>query len=1204
MPEAEPPAPPALFDELLSFVEELREDYAFGADEFIAVQELLLALAARDALPDDPAGLEGYLAPILCSTRREQEGFGARYRNWLAQRAPEQPRVESPAMGPVPRWDALRRREFRINWFMGAIVAFAAALILAWAVNTRRVEKAGDAHTSASAQLDPTPVGSGSDPTPDPAPIPAPSPKPPAQPAVVKPLLAPLAALAALLVLVTTVLRRGVRRKQAEDFLSRGGQREVPDSETTLLRLRPLSLLSPRAVQRASALLRRRRPTAEEQLDVYATVRRTAENGGEFVEVRSRRTGVPEYLFLIERRSFHDLLTAKFEQLVDALANNGVHVIRYYFDHDPTVVFPRDPALSPVLLRELGARHPGHRLALFAELTTLIDPLSGRATPIVGTLLDWSAPVLFTPGRPAEIGPLGDVLRADGLRILPADPEGLLEAFGDGGRPAPNTEQAAYAPALPKLLSGDVRRWLAPEPPSETLVEQGLSELGRYLSAFGQHWLAACAMYPQLRWPLALELAGQLAPSGASDLAEDARRISRLPWSRAARMPDWLRQRLVRDLSPQQHRSAQQALERVLVEAAHSDADGPRLEVGRSDPALISSLFARLTAHWKNQDEELPSPAEDGVFLGAMRRGESISLPRVARALRSSVRERARSPLAPRELPDVLYGAFIAAFALPSLFGRGGPSIGLSLFIAMAWAWLGVPVAVRTPARAGFRSHVGVVLRGLAVCVAWLTGACLFGIAEHYSAPFLCALAAALVGSIYVATGTVGRKRTALLLGIPICLLLGVGSIFATEFVALVIFVLVPALALALHGAARLARSILRRIAPSLARAWVGLRVGFDRFAPDRLLFEPSVPPFAQWPRWVTRLCAASLGFAFGSSGYAVFTSTPSSNQAAVFGVLLLMLAALPHFAGGTYATAGLPEAMRRAAEEALLAALVALAVWQPGAKGIGLIAVLYLPNVAYAWLTIRPKLRVRDYASDSPRTDRENKPPFWWVAYGALFLAALAGPMPSAVQKALPSTLRGWLGLGDTSDFPQDLSEPRKAIEPDHGADAGHAIPDAASPSESDAGHPPGPGASASPVAGGPSAQAPDASQKPRVPPLSSSLAPKRSLQQPTVKMGATAVSGRLPQEVIQRIVRQNFSRFRTCYEQGLGRNPNLEGRVTARFVIGRDGAVSNASNGGSDLPDSAVVSCVVSAFYGLTFPEPEGGIVTVVYPIVFSPG
>ena len=107
-----------------------------------------------------------------------------------------------------------------------------------------------------------------------------------------------------------------------------------------------------------------------------------------------------------------------------------------------------------------------------------------------------------------------------------------------------------------------------------------------------------------------------------------------------------------------------------------------------------------------------------------------------------------------------------------------------------------------------------------------------------------------------------------------------------------------------------------------------------------------------------------------------------------------------------------------------------------------------------------------------------------------------------------------------------------------------------------------------------------------------------------PQVRMGATMVSGRLPPEVIQRIVRQSFGRFRLCYERGLRVNPNLQGRVSVRFVIGRDGTVANVQNGGSDLPDASVVSCVTRAFHGLTFPQPEGGIVTVTYPILFTPG
>ncbi|MFT3767243.1 MAG: AgmX/PglI C-terminal domain-containing protein [Minicystis sp.] len=96
--------------------------------------------------------------------------------------------------------------------------------------------------------------------------------------------------------------------------------------------------------------------------------------------------------------------------------------------------------------------------------------------------------------------------------------------------------------------------------------------------------------------------------------------------------------------------------------------------------------------------------------------------------------------------------------------------------------------------------------------------------------------------------------------------------------------------------------------------------------------------------------------------------------------------------------------------------------------------------------------------------------------------------------------------------------------------------------------------------------------------------------------------MTGRLPAEVIQRILRQNYGRFRFCYEQGLVKNPALQGTVRTQFVIGRDGSVASAQNAGSDLPDQEVVSCVTRAFYGISFPQPEGGIVTVTYPIAFS--
>jgi hypothetical protein len=107
-----------------------------------------------------------------------------------------------------------------------------------------------------------------------------------------------------------------------------------------------------------------------------------------------------------------------------------------------------------------------------------------------------------------------------------------------------------------------------------------------------------------------------------------------------------------------------------------------------------------------------------------------------------------------------------------------------------------------------------------------------------------------------------------------------------------------------------------------------------------------------------------------------------------------------------------------------------------------------------------------------------------------------------------------------------------------------------------------------------------------------------------PKLRSGPTESNGRLPAEVIQRIVRQNFGRFRLCYEAGLRGNPGLSGRVATKFVIGRDGAVMQSSDAGSDLPDQQVVACVVRSFNALSFPAPDGGIATVTYPIILTPG
>lgn len=113
----------------------------------------------------------------------------------------------------------------------------------------------------------------------------------------------------------------------------------------------------------------------------------------------------------------------------------------------------------------------------------------------------------------------------------------------------------------------------------------------------------------------------------------------------------------------------------------------------------------------------------------------------------------------------------------------------------------------------------------------------------------------------------------------------------------------------------------------------------------------------------------------------------------------------------------------------------------------------------------------------------------------------------------------------------------------------------------------------------------------------------PKADTGAGAFREGALTVNGRLAPEVIQRILRQRAPWIRRCYEQGLARNPELQGRVLVRFVIDREGSVSSVNTGGSDIPDAQFTQCVATVFKGTHFPSPEGGIVTVAYPIVFTP-
>lgn len=102
---------------------------------------------------------------------------------------------------------------------------------------------------------------------------------------------------------------------------------------------------------------------------------------------------------------------------------------------------------------------------------------------------------------------------------------------------------------------------------------------------------------------------------------------------------------------------------------------------------------------------------------------------------------------------------------------------------------------------------------------------------------------------------------------------------------------------------------------------------------------------------------------------------------------------------------------------------------------------------------------------------------------------------------------------------------------------------------------------------------------------------------------------AGRLEPFAIQSIMRGWFVSFKTCYFDALRANPSLAGSTVTKFVIGADGHVVSAVDEtdpvlADTLHDQITRECVAKKIGEIVFPPPSGGIVTVDYPLTFSPG
>ena len=101
----------------------------------------------------------------------------------------------------------------------------------------------------------------------------------------------------------------------------------------------------------------------------------------------------------------------------------------------------------------------------------------------------------------------------------------------------------------------------------------------------------------------------------------------------------------------------------------------------------------------------------------------------------------------------------------------------------------------------------------------------------------------------------------------------------------------------------------------------------------------------------------------------------------------------------------------------------------------------------------------------------------------------------------------------------------------------------------------------------------------------------------------GSPIILGAIDRSSIERVIKRHLNQLRYCYQRELQKDPDLEGKITVRFVIAADGNVASAEVDVSTLDNPVLESCVVRRFRRMKFDAPAGGgIVIVRYPIVFS--
>ena len=148
-------------------------------------------------------------------------------------------------------------------------------------------------------------------------------------------------------------------------------------------------------------------------------------------------------------------------------------------------------------------------------------------------------------------------------------------------------------------------------------------DLRKYLDGPAFLWLAATAVYPELRYDITVILGlkiRDLSARGSPPVFNEDRlaRIVGLPWFRGGRYPNWVRRMLLHALDPGVRRQAQDAVAELIAQARKA-ADGAdtKTNLSSSEPNVAQAGITRFPI-WRRarRGDRVPLDAVTAELIG------------------------------------------------------------------------------------------------------------------------------------------------------------------------------------------------------------------------------------------------------------------------------------------------------------------------------------------------------------------------------------------------------------------------------------------------------------------------------------------------------------------------------------------------------------------------------------------------------------